>query len=148
MLGETSRRASQQKYAPAPSIRLARYPESVMVLCDIEQRDFFVENGAIRPVGELNYRVGFVRDLPGRRHIPYRKSQSFGRDRTRKVEMLVEPGEIKRLKSDPDFVKKYLEGNLDTRDTMRRHHVGSTMRTGTIEEIRQWELSHYGKVIS
>lgn len=56
--------------------------------------------------------------------------------------------EIRRLKSDPEWVKKYLAGNLEARDTMRRHTVGSVMRTGTIDEIRQWEIAHYGKAIS
>jgi len=55
---------------------------------------------------------------------------------------------LKRLKSDPEFVKKYLAGDLAARDTMRRHSVGSVMRTGTLSEIQTWELAHYGKIIS
>ena len=56
--------------------------------------------------------------------------------------------EIKRLKSDKEFIRKYLDGNLEARETMRRHHIGSVMRTGTIEDIRARELVHYGKVVS
>jgi hypothetical protein len=56
--------------------------------------------------------------------------------------------ELRCLKSDPDFVKKYLAGNLEARDTMRRHTVGSVMPVGSLQDIQNWELAHYGKVIS
>lgn len=53
--------------------------------------------------------------------------------------------ELQALKSDPDFVRRFLGGNLSARAEMRRVTAALTMRVGTLDEINAWEAAHKGR---
>ena len=53
--------------------------------------------------------------------------------------------ELRVLKSDADFVRRYLAGDLSARAEMRRHTSALTMRVGTLDEINAWEAAHKGR---
>ena len=66
LAGEAHGGTPKQKYAAAAALGLARHPEPMLVLGDVEQRDRLAEDVQVRPSGKIDHRTPPARTVTAR----------------------------------------------------------------------------------